>query len=200
MNVISQMANAFPQLTGLVASAFSVPFGDDDDRDAITARLGKRLDGLFKHFHKHEAHRAEATSRALETLSPLVDQAVAITAGSFELRIATLTVDDDGNAVMNSLVIEASVLRLEATTPEGTIVLDLSGARMSLTSAEIEDGQLTGLYSRTLEVGTFGLFATDNDTFVEARQAIATLTEIQVALQAYREGDLSPLDRLIEQA
>jgi hypothetical protein len=200
MNVISQVANTFPQLTGLVASALSVPFGNDDDRGAITARLGKRLDGLFKHFHKHEAHRAEATSRALETLSPLVDQAVAITAGSFELRIATLTVDDDGNAVMNSLVIEASVLRLEATTPEGTIVLDLSGARVSLTSAEIEDGQLTGFYNRTLEVGTFGLFATDNDTFVEARQAIATLTEIQVALQAYREGDLSPLAQLIEQA
>jgi hypothetical protein len=200
MNVISEVAHAFPQLAGLVAPALSVPFGDDDDRGAISSRLEKRLDGLFKHFHKHAARRAEATSRALESLSPLVDQAVSITAGRFELSIATLTVDDDGDAVINSLVIEASVLRLEATTPEGTMVLDLAGARVSLTSAEIEEGRVTGLYTRSLEVGTFGLFATDNDSFVEFRQAVATLTETRVALEAYREGELGPLAPPIEQA
>ncbi len=80
MNVISEVAHAFPQLAGLVAPSLSVPFGEDDDRGAITSRLEKRLDGLFKHFHKHAVRRAEATSRALESLSPLVDQAVAITA------------------------------------------------------------------------------------------------------------------------
>lgn len=185
MNVISEVAHAFPQLVGLVAP-LTVPF-DDDDRGALTARLAKRLDTLLKHVHKHPARRAEATSRALESLSPLVDQALGLSAGRLELSLATLTIDDDGDAVVTSLVIEASLLRLEATTPEGTMVLDLAGARVSLTRAEIDDDRIS-VTGQSVEVGTLGLFAADTDSFVAFRQTAATLTDTRLALEAYQEG------------
>lgn len=75
-------------------------------------------------------------------------------------------------------------------------MLDVWGARVSLSEAEIENGQLTGLYSRSLSFSGVSLFATDNDRFIAAHQAIATLQETQAVLSAYRDGDLGPLEAL----
>ncbi len=196
MEAISALAHTAPHLMGFVAPALNAHFGDDDDRDSIAGRLEKTLDKLLKVFHRDAARRAEATANALDSLSPLLDQAVSLTAGHFELRITTLTSDADGNASIRSLVIEASLLHLEAETPEGSLVLDVWGARVSLSEAEIENGQLTGLYSQSLSFSGLSLFATDNDRFIAAHQAIATLQETQAVLSAYRDGDLGPLEAL----
>ena len=196
MEGMSALAHVAPQLMRLAAPALNSHFGGDDDRNSIAGRLEKTLDALFKVFHRDASRRAEAVATALDSLSPLIDQAASLTGGRFELRITTLATDADGNATIRSLVIEASVLRLEATTPEGSLVLDVWGARVSLTEAEIENGQLTGLYSQSLSLSGFSLFATDNDRFIAAHQAIAILQETQAMLAAYRDGDLGPLEKL----
>ena len=56
-------------------------------------------------------------------------------------------------------------------------------------------------YSRSAEFSSFDLFAGNNESFIEAHLAIATLTETQIALQAYRDdGDLSLLEQLLTEA
>ncbi len=136
--------------------------------------------------------------RAFEASAPLVDNALSITAGTFQLRISTLTTDYQGNATVQSLVVEASVFRLEAETPEGSLVPDLSGARVSLSQTEIEAGRAVNHFSRSVEISSFNLLAETNDGFLEALQVVQTLTETRLALEAYRQGDITPLARLLE--
>lgn len=175
-------------------------FGKNDDRDSIEGRLRSELDKYFRHFHKRASHREEAVQRAFEASAPLVDNALSVTAGTFQLQISTLTTDYQGNATVRSLVVEASVFRLEAETPEGSLIVDLSGARVSLSQTEIENGRAVNHFSRSAEISGFNLVAETNDSFAEARQVIQTLTETRLALEAYRQGDVSPLARLLEQA
>lgn len=189
MNTIAELGFAQSFFAGFHAQAIEFAFGKKDDRASIEDRLLSSLDKVFGQFHNRAAQRAEAVERALESSQPLVDNAVSITAGTFKLEIATLTTDYEGNATVQSLVVEASVFRLEAETPEGSAVLDLSGASVSLTQAEIENGREINYFNRTAEISNFNLLAQTNDSFIEAQQASQTLTETRVALEAYRNGD-----------
>ncbi|HEX9647356.1 MAG TPA: hypothetical protein VGB88_07650 [Alphaproteobacteria bacterium] len=179
---------------------FEVPFGRDDDRDTISGRLAATLDRLFRHLHRHPAHRAKAVAMAAQSLSPLVDQAIRITAGSFRLQIASLSVDSNGRISAQTLAVEAQLLRIEATTPEASIVLDIAGARISETSAEIGPGGTLRQDSRTLDLSALGLSARTGDTTLDALQVIASLAQSRLALEAYRAGEASPLQRLLGEA
>jgi len=135
--------------------------------------------------------------KALESASPLVDQALAITAGTFRLSVQTIAADDQGNVSVNSLVIEASLFHLEATTPEGSLVLDFAGVSLSLDQTTLAgDGSVTqnGL---SADFGALSLFAGNQESFLVAQQAVATLTETRLALAAYRDGGQSPLETLL---
>ncbi len=189
MNTIAELGFAQSFFAGFQAQAIEFAFGRKDDRGSIENRLLSSLDKVFGQFHNRASQRAEAVERAFESSRPLVDNAVSVTAGTFKLEIATLSTDYEGNATVQSLVVEASVFKLEAETPEGSVVLDLSGARVSLTQAEIEDGREVNFFSRTAEISSFNLLAETNEGFIEARQASQTLTETRLALEAYRNGD-----------
>jgi hypothetical protein len=198
MHGVSELGIAQSFNFGLQFSALQFDFGKQDDRGSIENSLRGKLDNLFKHFHKHLDKRAEAVEKAVESTKPLVDQAVSITQGTFSLSIEMMTTDGQGNATMQSLVIEASVFRLEADTPDGTVVMDFSGAKIAMSQTEIQAGQAISHYERTAEFSTFDLFAGNNEQFIEVHQAIATLTETQVALEAYRGGDVGMLEQLVE--
>ncbi len=203
MNTVAELGFAQSFFAAFQAPTLEFPFSKRDNRGSIEDRLLSSLDKIFSQFHKRASQRAEAVQRAFESSAPLVDNAVSITQGTFQLQIATLSTDYEGNATVQSLVVEASVFRLEAETPEGSVVVDLSGARVSLSQAEIENGREVNFFSRTAEISSFNLLAETNEGFIEARQAIQTLTETQIALEAYRNGDdndENSLLRLLEEA
>lgn len=200
MNTIAELGFAQSFIAALQPPTINFGFEEKDDRGSIEDRLRASLDKVFSHFHKRASHRAEAVQRAFEESAPLVDNALSITAGTFQLQISTLTTDYKGNATVQSLVVEASVFRLEAETPEGSLVVDLSGAKISLSQTEIEAGRAVNHFSRSAEVSSFSLLAETSDSFLEARQVIQTLTETRLALEAYRQGDESPLAQLLEDA
>ena len=200
MTSIAELGFAQSFVAALQPPVIDFAFGDKDDRGTIEDRLRASLDKVFSHFHTRASQRAEAVQRAFEASSPLVDNAVSITAGTFKLQIAALTTDYQGNATVQSLVVEASVFRLEADTPEGSLVVDLTGAKVSLSQTEIEAGRAVNHFSRSAEVSSFNLLAETNDSFLEARQVIQTLTETRLALEAYRQGDATPLAELFEDA
>jgi len=189
MNTVAELGFAQSFFAAFQAPSVEFPFNKKDDRGSIENRLLSSLDKIFSQFHNRASHRAEAVQRAFESSAPLVDNAVSITQGTFQLQISTLSTDYEGNATVQSLVVEASVFRLEAETPEGSVVVDLSGARVSLSQAEIEDGREVNFFSRTAEISSFNLLAETNEGFIEARQASQTLTETRLALEAYRNGD-----------
>lgn len=188
MNTIAELGLAQSFFAGFQSPAVEFPFSKKDDRGSIENRLLSSLDKIFGQFHKRATERADAVQRAFESSAPLVDNAVSITQGTFQLQVATLTTDYEGNATVQSLVVEASVFRLEANTPEGSVVVDLSGASVSLSRTEIEAGREISQFSRTAEISGFNLLAETNDSFIEARQASQTLTETRLALEAYRNG------------
>jgi len=198
---VSELGFAQSFFAGMQSPMMQFAFGEDDDRGGIENKLRAKLDNLFKHFHHQFDKRVKAVDKAMESTRPLVDDAVSITAGTFSLSIEMMSTDFEGNTTVQSLVIEASVFRLEANTPEGTVVMDFSGAKIEMSQTEIEDGQAVSYYSRSAEFLTFDLFAGNNESFIEAHQAIATLKETQIALQAYRDdGDLSLVEQLLTEA
>jgi len=154
-------------------------FSEDDDRGGIENKLRAKLGNIFKHFHHQFDKRAKAVDKAMESTRPLVDDAVSITAGTFSLSIEMMSTDFQGNTTVQSLLIEATVFRLEANTAEGTVVMDFSGAKIEMSQTEFEAGQAVSYYSRSAEFSTFALFAGNNESFIEAHLAIATLTEIK---------------------
>lgn len=189
MNTIAELGFAQSFFAGFQSQAIEFPFSKKDGRGSIENRLLSSLDKIFSQFHKRATERADAVQRAFESSAPLVDNAVSITQGTFQLQIATLSTDYEGNATVQSLVIEASVFRLEANTPEGSVVFDLTGASVSLSQTEIEAGREINYFSRTAEISGFNLLAETNEGFIEARQASQTLTETRLALEAYRNGE-----------
>ncbi|MCR9254983.1 MAG: hypothetical protein NXI16_02695 [Alphaproteobacteria bacterium] len=183
-------------------TAFEVDLSGITDKDAMRDKVAGALTDLFQVFFKGpELEKTVGT--ALESLGDVLDKALDSEASPVGIQIGLARVDqffgelgdDPLGARISQFAVEVGVVTDGRINAENVGLVDLSGERIAVTEAQQKGGVATSVYQID------GGVDVPNQAQTEARQqalldALDRLVQVNDALAAFREGDLSGLQRL----
>lgn len=179
---------------------------EPDGRDDIgfQDRLRHKIEAVFGAVQSGDA-LTDSVARALEAIREPLDAVktsgeaffVQIRAVSAEVSFAENAETSGAFASYRQIGIEIGVARAQVVNAGDVRVLDLEGRSLSLTLEETQAGFTSGRY-RTLVTGGQELDQAARDRLEAAQTGLARVKAVQDALNAYRKGDIDPLNTLIE--
>lgn len=179
---------------------------EPDGRDDIgfQDRLRHKIEAVFGAIQSGGALTA-SVGRALEAIREPLDAAKAsgeafflqIRAVSVEVSFAENTETGGAFASYRQIGIEISIARAREVDAGDVRILSLEGRSLSLTFEETRAGFTSGRY-RTLVTGGQPRDQAARDRLEAAQTGLARVKAVQDALNAYRKGDIDPLNALID--